>query len=421
MSDRYWLLDWMDENGVKSDWHVDKVLKSKARLKHLRDTAEATPYTTEALAGSARSESILVGGRGIDLSGDLECSNWECKKRQVDRLFSRVWHYFDKVVVVGFPAHELHKEERLANDQVVAEVRETMRLLLYLRKIGAEDMLIFRQKPPACEIHSGEQLAKAGFPDPTNVVSKLAKQIEAQGSLRGVREHGNHFHFVLDHDTFMHSAFETVTTDEISEHGSLESAAAYRVVSMYVSRLSSDVLAAKYLSNPFGSDLEYYGVLLREFSAAVTHTDVALEMQLPVLDGVSPADILALRAAEGESFQRFRAALKTAIHARLDAAGTATAEQIAREIEIDVLSPALADIGLRLRAAQATLSKKAVLGLGIGALATTCGLALGVPPLAVAGVGAAMAALQAEYKYIEERNQIKLDQMYFLWKASHAH
>lgn len=420
MPERYWLTQWMDQHGVRSDWHIDKVLKSRPTLRNLREHIEDIPYATEPLEDSTRPGTVLVGGRGIDLSGDLECSSWECKKKQVDRLFSRVWHYFDKVVVVGLEARDLQKADVIFDDDTLRELGQTMRLLLYLRAIGVEEMLIFRQKPPACELHSAEQLNKAGFADPMDLIPRLAERLCSEGEVRHIREHGDHYHFVFDHPTFMHSAFDTVTREHVAASGGIKEAAARSVVEMYVSRVSSDILAARYLRSPFGSDLEYYRVVMNRFSESVTHERVALELQLPVLDGVSPADLLALRSAEGESFERFRAALKKAISARLASDGSADAIAIARDIETDLLRPALMDIEQRLKAAQTVLVRKAAVGLTVGALATTCGLVLGVPTLAVAGVGSAMTALQAEYKYIEERRDVELSDMYFLWRASHV-
>jgi hypothetical protein len=296
-----------------------------------------------------------------------------------------------------------------------------MRLLLYLRSIGAEDMLIFRQKPPACRTHSGEQMAKAGLSDPKDLIPQLADRLCVEGEIRGIREHDDHYHYVFDHPTFMHSVFATVTRERVAESKGIKEAAARCAVEMYVSRVSSDILAARYLDSPFGSDLDYYGVILDQYSASVTHESIALELELPVLDGVRSADLIALRSAEGACFERFRTALKSAISARMDSKESANAKAIAREIEIDVVRPALADIEQRLRAAQSVLARKAVVGLTIGALATTCGLVLGVPTLTVAGVGSAMTALQAEYKHIEERRDIELADMYFLWRASHHH
>jgi hypothetical protein len=421
MSERYWLTEWMDTNGVKSDWHIDKVLKSKARLRDLREHVENIPYTTEPLSDSTSPGTVLVGGRGIDLSGDLECSSWGCKTKQVDRLFSRVWHYFDRVVVVGLEARDIQKEDQIRDEQTLRELEQMMRLLLYLRANGIEDMLIFRQKPPACEKHSGEQLAKAGLSDPKELMPRLAARLCSEGKIRDIRPHGDHYHYAFDHPTFMHSVFDTVSRKRVAESGGIKEAAARSVVEMYVSRVSSDILAARYLGSPFGSDLDYYRVVLDQFSQRVTHEAVALELELPVLDGVRPVDLMALRSAEGASFERFRTALKSAIAARLASDGSINAKAIAREIEADVIRPALADIEQRLKAAQSVLTRKAAIGLSIGALATTCGLVLGVPTLTVAGVGSAMTALQAEYKHIEERRDVQLADMYFLWRASHAH
>ena len=210
MPERYWLATWMDDNGIKSEWHIEKVIKSNPLLRSIRDTAQAVPYTTKPLEAASADVPILVGGRGVDLSSDLECLDWKCKAQQVDRLFSRVWHYFDQVVVVGLEAHDLTSDVRTWSDQRLRDLEQTMRLLLYLRDLGAEDMLIFRQKPPACRQHMADHFAEAGLPESPDVTARLAVRLAREGRFRGMREHDDHVHFVLDHPTFRHSSFATV-------------------------------------------------------------------------------------------------------------------------------------------------------------------------------------------------------------------
>lgn len=422
MTEKYWLLRWMDENGIRSDWHVDKFLKSRPMQRSLRDFVERIPYTTEPLPKGSRPDFVLTAGRGIDLSGDLECLSWRCKKGQVDRLFARVWHYFDKVVVVGIEADPLKEEVSQWSDQKRHALEQMMRLLLYLRNIGAEDLLLFRQKSPPCKEHLADHFTEAGLPDPYPMFPQLVEDLVAEGHIRAVREHDDHIHFAFDHPLFMHSAFATVSHVQVRQSESIKHAAAGAVVLGYVSRLASDALTAKRLNTPLGTDLGYYRHMLAKLTRTTTAGDVALELQLPVLDGVNPADLIALRSAEAESFERFRSALRVAIAARLkEASPSASAIKVARDIEMDLIAPALADIERKLKKASAVVAKKAAIGISVGAFATTCGVLFDVTTLAAAGVAAAMALLGAEFKHIEERRDVELSDLYFMWQASHHH
>ena len=104
MPSGYWLLDWIDECGLKSQRRVNRLVDDQRALTKLREHAEGVNYDFSPVG---EHDETLVASRGIDLSGDLECSHFDCKKQQVDRLFSRVWHYFDRIVVVGMSAHEI--------------------------------------------------------------------------------------------------------------------------------------------------------------------------------------------------------------------------------------------------------------------------------------------------------------------------
>jgi hypothetical protein len=62
--------------------------------------------------------------------------------------------------------------------------------------------------------------------------------------------------------------------------------------------------------------------------------------------------------------------------------------------------------------------KKASASIGMGALMTTCGLLTANPLLITTGVGAVATTLPAAHKFIEDRRDVSLSDMYFLWRAS---
>jgi hypothetical protein len=62
--------------------------------------------------------------------------------------------------------------------------------------------------------------------------------------------------------------------------------------------------------------------------------------------------------------------------------------------------------------------------LFLGTLATTCGILAGRPPtISLSALGGAVAATgSAAHTHLEEKQQIALDDMFFLWKAiEHVH
>jgi hypothetical protein len=133
-----------------------------------------------------------------------------------------------------------------------------------------------------------------------------------------------------------------------------------------------------------------------------------------------------LRVEEHDAFAKFRDGLRTAILERLKSCGSESAEDIAAEIRKDLIDLELNTIRARSAAAEKLLTKKFAVGLGLGALATTCAVLLHLPPETslMAGTTAAIAGTAA-HKYLEEVSQIRLSDMCFAWKAReispHAH
>jgi hypothetical protein len=146
--------------------------------------------------------------------------------------------------------------------------------------------------------------------------------------------------------------------------------------------------------------------------------EIALNLALPVLEGVPAAELIRVRQAEALSFERFRQSLRLAIQDRLTNS-QATPAQLATEIVDDVVNPALYDIQQRLSAAQDVLVRKSAVSIGVGAISTTIGLIAGMPLLLPAGVAWALLPGQHYMKYLEEKRDIELSDMYFLWRQEH--
>ncbi len=103
----------------------------------------------------------IVAGRMIDLSG-LACYHPDCLRKDVDRLFSRVWHHFDKIVVVGLTPEYVNRLLENLDDNARDRFLGFVDNFLYIRRIGAEGMLAFRQKPSPCTYHLEQHASEAG-------------------------------------------------------------------------------------------------------------------------------------------------------------------------------------------------------------------------------------------------------------------
>jgi hypothetical protein len=169
--DRFWLFEWLDEFGITTKNRADKALRDRileADLIHRAKRIHAQPPKEKAPLNS-----ILVG-RGLDFSNSaFQCPSIECRKRQVNELFSLVWHYFDKIIVADdFTSRLAHIDENRLSAQTRKDLAEFLELLIYLKRIGADTIVDFEPKPIILE-NEYERVAKL-----THLESVLSSEIE---------------------------------------------------------------------------------------------------------------------------------------------------------------------------------------------------------------------------------------------------
>jgi hypothetical protein len=412
MADGFWLYEWIDNCGIRDFDHAQRLLSDKVALADLRERAEAIKYTTEPLLASE--QPTVLAGCGLDLSGHLSCFHWDCAKEQLDKLFNRVWHYFDRIVVVGPSAYDISNEWKYRSE-MPSRLPVYVRLLLYIREIGAEELLVFRQKPPACTAHLPEHLIETGLQGAMSDAEKIIPKLVAEAEIK-IDRHGDHCHYAFSHPTFVHNAWGELETPAGIKVGSEEVARA--VVARHLAALNSDLRAAEILRCSLGASEPFQAQAIRGIRAEVPSADVALQLQLPVVNGIDLKTLLKLRNDERDSFNRFRRALEKAIELRLTCADATEHTTLAAEIQGDVVEPALSEISLRLKSASRVLARKAIESVTIGTLATLCGIYAN-PVLAGGVIPAINGLINARHKYLDEKREISLSEMYFLWSATH--
>jgi hypothetical protein len=420
----FWLYQWLDSYLVRSPQQGIELLNERGPFQELKKVAhEAAEARIIVDADENAIGQAIVAGSALDLSGQLTCMHDQCIRRQVDELFGSVWHYFDRIVVVGPSARYIDSQlTGRGNKQGIKRLLETyIRLLFYLRNIGAEEFLFFTERPSRwCEDCGRLLFLEIGVESPEAYqlyVEQLAERLVREGTFR-VRTIRGRRAFEFSHPTYIptpivnftgrRSAAE-VTRDRRKIVASL--------TQRYVHHLIADINLSHRWHSPLGSTLKFHEQLLRGDRAKSSEADVALHLQLPILKGVSTETLLKIRKEEGQHFEAFRTSLRRAIRERIEVAPDQNTDAISREIVLDVIQPGLNDIRRRLNASRNLLLKKSAASIGLGVIATSCGF-LGIDPLTLTtGVGAAMTALPAGHKYFEERREISLSDMYFLWQA----
>lgn len=415
----YWLARWLDENDLRTTDDARRYLRDQAHVEALRSAAATATRLTEIFRAS--NEHGILAGRIIDLSGELACYHADCLRKDVDTLFSRVWHYFDTIVVVGLSPKSalglLEEWDEESTERFLAFVQT----FLYIRKVGAENMLVFQGKPPACTEHVRDHAREYGATSVLKQRKQWTERISADAQIGNLRRHGDHWHYDMWHPDMEHlhsgsvrSKNKKPTRKEILK-GAFDD---------YASKLISDIGAARSARLPLGTAAAMHeDVLTRSHPSAPSVEDALFRLELPVIDGVPTRELIAIRNENGQYFDAFQLALKNAANDLIaNAADEATPESIARQIESDVIEPELIQIRRKLRVAADSLTIKSAVGFPVGALGTIVGLLDKLPAAATVlastvAVGG-LAALLTDYKkYVDDKSGVRMYDMYFLWEA----
>ena len=419
---QYWFFEWLTKYHVRDLDRAHKLLLQQGSLDELRALAKSR------VDGGATSRPItsILAGRGIDLSGQLDCNAASCRRRQVDQLFHRVWLYFDKIVVADAIAHEITYHWTEPSPEVIKWLLSHIAALLYLREIGAESLVEFREKPVPCEKHWRRHAEEAGLTGLLQAADEAIPVLIEEGELKLEPTEKGCIDFVFNHPLIEHTQWGHLCSSEVlpADAKKIRLAAAEAIVGKFVAHLTSDIVTAQGNGIPVGSTLYMYGRMLRQPTGSAAG-NVAFNLHLPVLDNIPTGLLIKLRHDEHEHFRRFQYKLRQAIEERQKINAISEPEKMARQIQDDLIEPELRRLRDRLAASERALNRKAAVGMALGALATTCGVfsGLALPVALGAGVGTAITMTgSAASKYLEEARDISLEDLYFLWKAiEHVH
>jgi hypothetical protein len=413
----HWLYQWIDEEGIKTSGDYMKAIRKRGSFDRLREMSDRIMSSPSSQRGNA-STSVLASRR-LDFSGYLTCASFECMRPVVDNVFSRVWHYFDTVVIDEEPLDSM-----LFTGNDVFDLHQAVQLLLYFRSIGAEKHLSFTEKVAgicgdhfrqhAEERHLGlDVLYDEEFQG--NVVQELLSKGSFSASL-----HNEIWRFDIRHPTFGLVCGNLDHGDP--QHQPTNEAMAHSAFGRFCVSLISDVSASRALGLPLLDSAENSWTSSAVQGNELNDRIVALSMRLPVLANVPVKEVLHYREDNQASFEKFRSALREAIKEQIERSGSDSPEAIAQEVVATRIQPELADIELQLAGIRKTLARK------IGANITLTGAAVSVGalesvPLIIAATAAAAAtsAYQILNGSIDTRRKAEESDWYFLWKAQHKH
>jgi hypothetical protein len=417
MNSDYWLLEWIELKDIKTPGDALRALGGEG-YRELLETAERSLDATRPQPSSR----AVVAGRTLDLSGKVTCIAPPCLKRQVDELLVRVWHYFDEVVVEGLSADLLVQTAKVepAVDEVAVRVLSQVELLLYLREIGALDLLVFREKPHAfCADHFRQHAEELGIPAALDdaLADEVVDYFAKTSTLEITEAEGERFLWFTHPDLDAGWALSMP-----SDRGEPDKRAiAARAFAQQCMALVSDVGQARNLRLP----LTTVGhSLIRREASELDETSVALALNLPIVQGLGAKDLLQLIREHPHEFEAFRHAVTMAIREQV-AGREADPAVVAERVRRDFIDPALADIHRRLEVATRALGRKMAQNALIGAAATSVGFLTGVPLVWGGGIAMVGSSIRHLNKFAEEEKDVELSDLYFLWRLEkrglHAH
>jgi hypothetical protein len=430
MEETYWLYTWLDSHGIRNAQQAGLALRRRKVVDDLREQAFAA--TREQGQEISKDSYSLMAARGLDLSGELCCPSPSCRRVQVDQLFSHAWHYFDRIVIADSVADEVLSNWAYVNGERFEWLIGHIDIALYLRQLGAENLITFRRKGFAGAVPEYTEHTAAADPlllsARTSGVQELTELLSLEGEFTRVFDPDQLSSFPpddavfrFDHADEKRRTFASYALEDVARASTeaLKRGVTSRIALEYFAHLVADLKASVSLGMPIGATLPLYHRMLGR-SPTPSPADVAFALELPVLTGVSIEALLRIRADEQDSFYQFRDSLHLAIKERLRTLPSHTAGQIADEIRMDVIDPELRNIRSKLSSANRILARKTTLGIGLGTLSTICGLIAGAAPAAATAAGVAAlsaAAMTGGFKQIEQNEDVRLSDMYFLWKA----
>jgi hypothetical protein len=420
-TDTHWLYAWIDEYEIRSKHQVEALFNSGHAVQRLYELALQDKQRPLSEFSGERPD--IIAGYNMDLSGKMSCGHHECLAEELNRLFSKVWHYFDRIVVEGPSAsrwaREIENTPRDKRPRMIWNLSEAVATLLHLREIGADRYLVFHRKPHAfCQNHLERLAQELGLTALTNesVDSEAVDAILQGADISLTKSPRSEWGFTYRHPSLGEDIIGVIVQKKRPRFSDIAQEL-YRRTRL---GLIGDIALARQMNLPLALTVGPLPVRLDQTvsSRQVDESLVALELALPVISGVSADDLLRFREDHWPHFERFRSTLRAAIREQIERVGSTSPNAIAHAVRTEFIEPELADIARRLRVANRSLSTKSGAAFAVGTVVTSVGLIIAAPIVVTAGVAASIAGVQSILKYVDDKGSLETSDLYFLWRAS---
>lgn len=215
----------------------------------------------------------------------------------------------------------------------------------------------------------------------------------------------------LSHNMVRKLEFDKYLANEVMSNIIFELATSLCLGTTFLTERDLDIQLLKQLSTD--PAIEQRNQLLQKYLTCI----------VPFIDSVSPVDLIKLRQKEGESFILFQNALTKALEEYREK-NTEITVRHAKAIYGDIIQPQLSRLDAKVNSAKRKLIKQTFAEVEGWAAAISIGLYAGLLPSGMAAAATALGLTKvfaeltqkvlANREYEEE---IRQDQMYFLWKV----
>lgn len=421
-SERYWLLDVLEQNRIDSDDTVAAFFKNKENIHKLRDVVDDW---TKKNRNVKQSGINLLAGSGISLSDELSCGSYHCRAQQIDILFRHGWHYFDKILIPDMAGLRIRRlcSGSVHNEQyVLRDLVYDIQLVLHLTRIGALNLITYI---PKLSLLSDEMDSiKLPIEDTTiqNVLSKIGTDLLSNSKFSFVRQPGKKsIDISMSHPSLDVVLSMTVENQSKIKEDLLKGILVEDITAEHGQMFARDYYVSQRYNAAFGSTFWSHQYFFEAIQNRENNINtMPFYVALPTLENIPVEKLIELRQDEHEAFKRFQMALKKATQLAISEAPDKMTTTVANTIMNDIIAPEIQSIDQKLKIARDKLSKKVSVSVALGAIATTCGCLLGVPLFGagMAGIGTMLAGTgKSADKYLDEAKDIEASEMYFMWKA----
>ena len=417
----YWLSRWIENS------EIDTLDVARQRLSDPRAAEElifgaVDDHTKKAILPLPEARHQLVASSGLNVSGALACTSTECIKKRVDQILYRSWHYFDNVLVTGLSPWSAIDTLKIDGPEAARDkILRHIDVLLYIRNIGAADVIRFSERPNYCLEHLQQHAHEAGIlSDVEDVTERLGRLLEKEAAFLALKETPAGLKFALKFPSVEYVHTGTYVARPLPTSDVLAGIVSREAARDIVAQLIRDSAFARLNEASLGQAARLSDPLVTNAATgAPTSGDVAFNLSLPVIDRLPVAELLAVRHHEAADFQAFRKALQRAITERLSAISSGdTAESVADSVYEDIIEPALITLDRKVDHAAKIFAKKSVVAASVGTVATTVGL-LAFPPITAAGLAVLVGGMLVNYnELLKERKEVELSDLYFLWRLT---